>query len=522
VTSRRAREIPLLLLLACAFATATAAHGWLAHRSFRQRLDAIVHDLGGSVAETAAAGLRSSLDVLGELERELEEALRQKAALLSQSEERSREDPASLERFAAAAGLKHVLVFSPEGALIAAARYVPSPGGGAGLDPGRLRLSLEDAARALAREAGEQLVVRELEVPGAGLKPSLAAAVRLRTGPVAVLVQDAEAFARVRAAAGGDAVARRLEEETRIAYVRFNLPVPEHGGEVLDVERRVASPRAPPGILRVGIELTPLREALAVQVRFSIISGALLAAVATAAAWGALRLRRAHEALRERERRDDRLQSLGRLGAAIAHEVRNPLNAIGLAVQRVERTRGAPADVTRLAGVILGEVERLNRMVEEVLRFARPRAARIEEMDAAKLLSGVATLVRPEAEARGVRVEVAGPAALPMRGDPDLLQGAVWNLLRNAIQASPSASTVSLVLARRGGRVAIEVRDRGAGVPAERRAAIFEPFQAQGGGLGLPIALSAAQAHGGTIEVEEAPGGGALFRLLLPIRGDEA
>ncbi|MGH7163595.1 MAG: ATP-binding protein, partial [Planctomycetota bacterium] len=91
--------------------------------------------------------------------------------------------------------------------------------------------------------------------------------------------------------------------------------------------------------------------------------------------------------------------------------------------------------------------------------------------------------------------------------------------VRNAIQASPSGGEVTLALALRGEWIALEVRDRGPGVPPEAAAAIFEPFHSgrpDGAGLGLPLALAAAQAHAGTIEVEEAPGGGALFRIKIP------
>jgi len=510
----RARTLPFLPLLALVLALATALHGWLTYRATRERLDTLVRELGEAIAGTAAAGLRSSLAILTELEGELQDSLQRKARLFAEAGG----DEAIPERFARASGLRHVIVLDSEGRLVAAARDVPSPSGGGALDPARLRLQLEDAARGLVAGLDGPLLVREIEVPGAGLKRSLAVAVRLRGGGAAVLVQDAESFARVRAAADGDAVAKRLEAETRVAFVRYDEPAPPTDPErVLTFSREIAPPRGPPGILRIGIDRTPVRDALAVQRRFSVVSGALLVVVGAAGAWGLLRLRRAREELAERARRDDRLASLGRLAAAIAHEVRNPLNAIGLAVQRVQRVPGAPEEIPRLATAVVGEVERLNRTVEEILRYARPHEPRMERLDASRLLAGVEALLRREAESNGVMLQVASGEGLALRGDPDLLQGAAWNLVRNAIQASPRGETVRVTLARRGPWIALEVSDRGPGVPPEKRATIFEPFQARAGsGLGLPLALSAAQAHGGTIEVEGGAGGGALFRMLLP------
>ena len=121
----------------------------------------------------------------------------------------------------------------------------------------------------------------------------------------------------------------------------------------------------------------------------------------------------------------------------------------------------------------------------------------------------------------------AGPAdaaawhdGLELVCDADLLKGAIWNLLRNAIECSPAGATVTVSAVAKGRSAVIEVLDRGPGIPADRRAAVFEPFRTdrpQGLGLGLPLALAAAQAHGGTIVVDEAPGGGACFRIVLPL-----
>jgi signal transduction histidine kinase len=479
----------------------------------RARLDGLVEDLGEGVVETTAASLRATFTVLDELEAELEGGLRAKGAVLAGQGAA----PRDLDGFAVAAGLRHVLLFDADGTLAAAARDFPAPGGEA---TDRVEIALVAAARALAAEARDGVLLREWTAPEMGLARALALAAPLPGGGVAVLVQDGEAFARVRAAAGADALRRRLEEETRIAYVRFDAPEPPSPpGRVAAFVREIDLPAGRRGVLRVGIDKTPAIEALAIQARAAWLHGALLVAVVTAAGWGVLRLRRARADLAERLRRDERLKGLGRLAASIAHEVRNPLNGIGLAVQRIRREPGVAPEVERLAAVILDESARLNRTVENVLRYARPAPPRLLRVQAAELLAAVAALARPEAEARGVVLDARAPLGLELLCDTDLLKGAVWNLVRNAIECSPSGKTVTVVAAARGRSVAIEVTDKGPGIPADRRAAVFEPFRTdrpQGLGLGLPLALASAQAHGGPIEVDEAAGGGACFRIVLP------
>lgn len=512
------REMPIVVLLAAAAAAGTFLHGFLAYRSARTHLDGLLLELGGAIADSAAAGLRSSHAMLGELEAEIDSSLRMKASFFTRSgEERDRDESRLIARFAPAAGLRYLFLFDASGELVAASRDIPSPGA-ADIDPSRLQLPVEQAARELARQASEGTVVRELAIPESGLKPSLAAAVPLPRGGTAVLVQDTEAFARVREAASPEAWAQRLESETRILFARFNEPAPATDRPALLLDRDLELAPGLRGTLRLGLDRTPVEEALALQRRAALLDGALLVAGITLAAWVLLRLRRAREEMAARLQRDERLASLGGLAAGIAHEVRNPLNAIGLAAQRVERGEGDPAESRRLAGVISEEVDRLNRLVEDILRYARPQKARRIRIDARQWLAAVEALARPEAQRMGVRLEVTADD-LEVNGDPDLLRGAAWNLVRNALQASPAGGSVSVRVSRSGSGAALEVRDRGPGVPPERRAEIFTPFlsdRAGGSGLGLPLALSAAQAHGGTIEVRDAPGGGALFVMTIP------
>jgi signal transduction histidine kinase len=242
----------------------------------------------------------------------------------------------------------------------------------------------------------------------------------------------------------------------------------------------------------------------------------------TALAWFVARLRRQRAELNARLLRDARLAGLGRLSAAIAHEVRNPLNSIGIAMQRMRRAM-VPEGVAHLADTVLDEVRRLDRTVEEVLQCARPAPPRSTRFDAGALVDAVAALIRPEAEEASVTVQTDVRGDHRPNGDPDLLKGALVNLARNAVQAAPGGTIVRLSVRAARGSVRFLVEDEGAGVPDALRESLFEPFRTaapvggrKGAGLGLSLALGAAQAHGGTIEVENRTEGGARFTLVLP------
>jgi len=524
VPRARRGEFPLLAGLATLFALAVFLYGFTSYEEARRRLDGLVEELGKTVLESAAAGLTNSLQMLDELEREQRTELRLKTRFLTApAQGRTRDQPPLLQRFALAAHLKHLFLFDAQGRLAASAQEIPPPRGGGVLDPDRVQLAVVQAAWKLAHRGRGELRMEELTLPGAGLKPSLAAAVPLAGGLTAVLVQDAEAFTRVRAAAGPEAVVRRLEAAGRIAYVRFNAPAPSTTpGSLLALEKTLKLPGGREGTLRIGIDRAPVRDALSIQLHGTVLYGLLLVLLATATAWILLRMRHARARLLERARRNERLASLGRLAAGIAHEVRNPLNAIGLAAQRVARIPEASAEIMRLAQVVGEEVARLDRTVEEVLRYARPREPRLREVTGSEILRAVETLALPEAAGQAIRLVVRAREEIRFEADSDLIEGAVWNLVRNAIQASPEGAVVDLALDRSGDWIDIEVRDRGPGVPPEERDRIFEPFHTgrrTGSGLGLSLALSAVESHGGTIEVADAPGGGARFRIHLPVRG---
>ncbi|HEY5677961.1 MAG TPA: ATP-binding protein, partial [Myxococcales bacterium] len=227
--------------------------------------------------------------------------------------------------------------------------------------------------------------------------------------------------------------------------------------------------------------------------------------------------------------RAERLAAVGRISAQITHEIRNPLNAIGLNAELLGEElseAGAPAEAVALVQAIGREVDRLNAVTEEYLRFARlPRPALARE-DVNELLSGLLEFVRPELAAARVRLEASLAPGLPLvRADEGQLRAAFLNLLRNSREAMPGGGVVSVATrALAAGGIEIEVSDTGPGIPPDAMPRIFDAFWStkdKGTGLGLAFTQQVVKEHGGTITCRSAPGRGTAFTVVLPAAGDE-
>jgi signal transduction histidine kinase len=259
----------------------------------------------------------------------------------------------------------------------------------------------------------------------------------------------------------------------------------------------------------------PLRALAAAARRMG--AGDLTTPLAPAAGAGEVEtLRATLDEMREALRRRDRERET--LLAAIAHEVRNPLGAMALfAGALADDVRGRPeaAHVAR----IQGELQGLSRLVEDFLEWARARPLAPEEVEGAPFAAELRELSLPWARERGLEVSAAGAGRFV--ADRATLRRAGLNLVRNAVEAAPSAGPVEIALEVRGGTAALEVRDRGPGLDAQARERLFEPFfttKERGTGLGLALARRAAEAHGGTLALEPRPGGGTVARLTIPAR----
>jgi len=234
------------------------------------------------------------------------------------------------------------------------------------------------------------------------------------------------------------------------------------------------------------------------------------------------------DALREREQRlirSERLATVGRMAAQIAHEVRNPLSSIGLNAELLgDELPGQADEARRLVASIIGEVDRLAEITETYLRFARLPRPKLEREDLGELVASVVDLARGELVQAGIALHVEVPPDLPeMMADEGQLRQALINLIRNAREAlvGAPAKRLSIAVSVDGDRLLLRVADSGAGIAPGDVAKIFDPFfstKAQGTGLGLALVQQIVIDHGGTIEVDSAPGTGTTFTLRFPAR----
>lgn len=237
-----------------------------------------------------------------------------------------------------------------------------------------------------------------------------------------------------------------------------------------------------------------------------------------------LEARARHEArVRELERQlfhAERLGTVGRLAAGMAHEINNPLegitNYLRLAADAAER--GEDERLRRhLDGVRQG-LDRAAAIVRRVLDHADPSAALGDRVELRQVVTEAVEFVRSRKEFDAIRFEVdLPPENLTVRGSAVLLGQVFLNLVLNACEAQPGGGEVVVRARRAGGLVEAEVADRGPGVPAGRRSRIFEPFEStkRSAGLGLSICHSIVERHGGELTLHERDGGGALFRLRI-------
>lgn len=221
----------------------------------------------------------------------------------------------------------------------------------------------------------------------------------------------------------------------------------------------------------------------------------------------------------------DRLASLGQLSAAIVHEVRNPLASIKGAVEALESEISDRHPKREFLDAIHHEIDRLNRLVSEFLHFARPRQPELMPVRPNDVVRSVVTLVAKEATRSRVQVTVQLDDRLPeVIMDGEQIKQALLNLVLNGIQAMKEGGPLEIVTKQRDNKLIIGVRDQGLGIPGDVRDRIFDPFvttKEGGTGLGLAIAYRLVKQHKGEIRAGDAPGGGSVFEIQLPLRQEK-
>lgn len=215
-----------------------------------------------------------------------------------------------------------------------------------------------------------------------------------------------------------------------------------------------------------------------------------------------------------------KLAALNRLMAGVAHEVKNPLNAMTIHLELLKRKLDPSANVEKHVNVIGSEIHRLDEVLMGFLKFARPDELKLQPVQLSALISDVVTTVTIEAQRANIQVKVDCPGSLPeINADPGMLRQAILNLALNACQAMADGGTLRLSCRSSQRKVEIDVEDTGSGIPPENLSRIFDLYfttREKGSGIGLSMVYRIVQLHDGEVEVQSTPGTGTRFRLVFP------
>lgn len=232
----------------------------------------------------------------------------------------------------------------------------------------------------------------------------------------------------------------------------------------------------------------------------------------------------------ERAKQAESMAALGRLAAGLAHEIRNPLGSISGSIQLLKTNRALTEEDQRLCTIIVREASRLNDLVSDMMDLARPRKPHFSSVDAAATAREVVALAAQSGRAvSDVRIVYEGLESAMVAADPAQLRQLIWNLVRNAVQASHAGDEVEVRVTtakargRRGEHVELWVVDHGVGLAPDAKERIFDAFfttRAQGTGVGLAVVKRIADDHGFSIELQSEAGHGATFVIDLGARLD--
>jgi len=510
---------------------------WSEARRQRAEIEAALTGEATLLAASLAPGLAAASDALREIDEALGEHLLDEARLLAELAREADPEATRLRRIAEDNGLDTIALLDPDGRT---RLLIGEPPGAetSGLLEGLLAGRFEEQFLSGDRSHGAR---------------HLAGASRLaRGGAVLVRVHADSAYAYSRRL-GIENLLRRLVGSEGVLYLEYSespgrppvaaawdageLPAPAGDpGELRELRGRLAfearvpveSPAGRTAALRVGLDGDSLARASRSAARRSALIGVVLASFGLVSAAYALvsrqRDRERSAAARrladaeEARRQSERLALAGTLAAGLAHEVRNPLNAIGLAAQGLERATADPS-AREAARLIRAEVAHLDGVLRGFLDLARPGSGRCEPAALDQLGREVLELLAPEAAARGL----ASPAlegAASAHVDREALRRALINLVRNAIQASPPQGRVRVEVGLDGKREAvIRVLDEGPGLAPEMLERALEPFvttRAGGTGLGLALARRVAEEHGGSLRLANRAPHGAEATIRIP------
>ena len=293
-----------------------------------------------------------------------------------------------------------------------------------------------------------------------------------------------------------------------------------NGEHVLEIEIPVSFSAGFSCIALIGLSRERVEQLLKKEQARVLIYMAFLVIITFMAMWLLYKNQKRHlDRMRDIERqlsRAEKLSALGRLAAGVAHEIRNPLNAISMASQRLQRDNLGP-----LVEVIRDEIRRLNQIIEDFLTFSKNRELEFRRHDLIELVRQIVLLISDEAESKGVKIvtHLTG-SAIMVSMDFDRLKQALFNVVKNALESITDTGVVTISVETEGKRWAkVKISDTGKGLNPDETGRIFDPdysTKEKGLGLGLPLAHEIVQGHGGEIQVHSQKGLGTTFEIFLP------
>ena len=301
--------------------------------------------------------------------------------------------------------------------------------------------------------------------------------------------------------------------------------------KVLDMAAPLFLDKKVVGIVRIGLDRGSMDKIIDENRRNIFIFMIFVVIIALLSMWLLYHDQNRHLAgivdMERRLEKAERLSALGQLAAGVAHEIRNPLNAISMATQRLKRDfspqdAAKAEDFQNLSGVIKDEIKRLNGIIEEFLSFSKSRRLELSDFSLTEVLQKIVNLIREEASAKGITIETKWRqklAVIPM--DINKLQQAFLNLIKNAMESILAEGKILITVDKEGKNyMVVSISDTGCGMTAEEIERIFSPeytTKEKGVGLGIPLASEIIRGHGGDIRVISRKGEGTTFEVVLPL-----
>jgi len=357
--------------------------------------------------------------------------------------------------------------------------------------------------------------------------------ISLREGILYISVQDTS-FNTI-AHTDSTLIGKRQEDRFLKSSLQSNLVLSRHyqptqGEEIFEVVKSFSLKGKTMGLIRIGYSpkeihpvLSQIKKNVALSVFFFLILG--ISAITLIGVNQNRHLKKMKD-MEDRIQLAERLSSLGHLAAGVAHEIRNPLNAIGMGLQRLKReflpqNESKREEYISFMELILKEIRRVNQIIEQFLTLSRPFQLNLTKSPLQDLLKNLITLFQEEASSLGIALQTDISAELPViKMDPERLTQALINIMKNGMQAMRPGGTLRIETKLLKDTVEVMISDSGSGIPSEQMEKIFNYYYTtkdKGVGLGLPIAHRIIEAHGGRLKIESRVDSGTKVIITLPV-----